>query len=77
MLGHGDNERQNTPKAIEALRGVRVGSIATGHGTSLAVAASGVAYGWGFGRDERLGLERDDNQLVPLQYPSEQVRVKV
>jgi len=74
-LGHGNEERQRTPKAIEALQGVRVSSIAAGAQTSLAVAASGVAYGWGYGEDERLGLRLTEDQLVPLQYPSEQVRV--
>ena len=76
-LGHGNEEGQRTPKAIEALQGVRVSSIAAGAQTSLAVAASGVAYGWGYGGDERLGLGLTEDQLVPLQYPSEQVRVMV
>ena len=78
-LGHGNEEGQRTPKAIEALQGVRVSSIAAGVQTSLAVAASGVAYGWGYGQNERLGLGLGltEDHLVPLQYPSEQVRVMV
>jgi alpha-tubulin suppressor-like RCC1 family protein len=55
-LGHGNNENQHTPRAIEALRGVKVSSIAAGELTSLAVAVSGVAYGWGCVEDGGLGL---------------------
>jgi len=74
-LGHGHKEDQLTPKAIEALLGVKVSSIAAGVCTSLVVAASGVAYGWG-SEDESLGLGAlglAENQLVPLQYPTEQL----
>mmetsp|Transcript_75075 Transcript_75075/g.207074 ORF Transcript_75075/g.207074 Transcript_75075/m.207074 type:complete len:132 (+) Transcript_75075:100-495(+) len=76
-LGHANKEGQRTPKAIEALQGVRVSSIAAGAQTSLAVAASGVAYGWGYGEDERLGLGLTQHQPTPLQYRPEQLRMKV
>eukprot|EP00966_Prymnesium_polylepis_P214068 4958142-Prymnesium_polylepis.1 len=77
-LGHGDVDLQSTPKAVEALRGVKVSSIAVGRSTSLEVAADGVAYGWGYGEaDERLGLRLAEDQLTPLQYPTEQLRVEV
>jgi hypothetical protein len=35
MLGHGDEADRHTPMIIEALRGVKVSSIATGVATSL------------------------------------------
>jgi alpha-tubulin suppressor-like RCC1 family protein len=70
-LGHGDEEQQRTPKAIESLQSVKVSSIAAGEDTSLAVAVSGVAYGWGCGEDAKLGLGLAEDQLTPLQYPGE------
>ena len=48
-------------------------SIAAGVHTSLAVAASGLAYGWGGGHDEKLGLGLDGDQSVPLQYRTGQL----
>ena len=75
-LGRGGVDRQYTPKAVEAMRGVKVCSIAVGESTSLAVAVNGVAYGWGCGEDARLGLGLTEDQLTPLQYPTEQLCVK-
>jgi len=54
-LGHGDLVAWPAPRRVEALRGTQVGAVATGPRHSLAVAADGRAFGWGFG-DDTLGL---------------------
>ena len=41
------------------------------------MAASGMAYGWGDGGDETLGLGLTEYRLTPMQYPAEQVRMKL
>ena len=68
-LGHGDDERQDTPKVTEALRGWRVTAVAAGACHSLCVLQDGRVFGWGVGEDETLGLQLTDNQLTPLEYP--------
>ena len=75
-LGHNDEDHQYTPRIVEALQGVNVSAIAGGSATSYAVASGGAAYGWGYGEDESLGLGLSEHQLVPLQYPSDQLRVR-
>jgi hypothetical protein len=46
-LGHGDRQNQPSPKLVEALRGVRVSSVACGHEHVLAVSEDGLVYAWG------------------------------
>jgi alpha-tubulin suppressor-like RCC1 family protein len=46
-LGHPEVESDYLPKPIEALRGVRVGSIAAGRNHSYAVADTGELWAWG------------------------------
>ncbi|EOD04415.1 hypothetical protein EMIHUDRAFT_453905 [Emiliania huxleyi CCMP1516] len=54
-LGHGNLVDWPAPRRVEALRGTQVGAVATGPRHSLAVAADGRVFGWGFG-DDTLGL---------------------
>jgi alpha-tubulin suppressor-like RCC1 family protein len=46
-LGHGDELVQDSPKRVEALRGVRVSSVAVARGHALALAEDGLVYAWG------------------------------
>jgi E3 ubiquitin-protein ligase HERC2 len=48
-LGHPRVERELLPKPVEALRGVRVGSIAAHNTRSYAVADTGLLWAWGCG----------------------------
>ena len=70
QLGHGDDERQHTPKVIEALRGERVVAVAGGQCHYVCVLQDGRAFGWGVSEDETLGLQLTDDQLKPLEYPT-------
>jgi hypothetical protein len=47
LLGHGDREHQPSPNRVEALRGVRMSSVATGMFHALALAEDGLVYAWG------------------------------
>jgi hypothetical protein len=48
ILGHGDRQHQPLPKRAEALRGVRVSSVAVGVVHALALAEDGQVYAWVF-----------------------------
>ena len=71
-LGHGDVARRLTPILTFSFlsSSVKVTSVAAGALHSLAVDATGKAWGWGIGEDQTLGLGRWRDQLLPLQYPS-------
>jgi E3 ubiquitin-protein ligase HERC2 len=47
LLGNPHVERELLPKPVEALRGVRVGSVAAGGSSSYAVACTGEVWAWG------------------------------
>jgi hypothetical protein len=47
LLGNPHVERELLPKPVEALRGIRVGSIAAADNHSYALADSGVVWAWG------------------------------
>ena len=71
-LGHGTMHKQLTPKVIETLRGRRVREVAAGESHSVCVLECGRVFGWGFGKDETLGLglQLGSHQLTPREYPS-------
>jgi E3 ubiquitin-protein ligase HERC2 len=48
LLGNPDVERELLPKPVEALRGVRVGSISAGINRGYAVADTGELWAWGY-----------------------------
>ena len=58
-----------------ALRGVSVTAIAARYYALRWLQVACMAYGWGFGRDETLGLGLRSDQLAPLQYPTTRLRV--
>jgi alpha-tubulin suppressor-like RCC1 family protein len=47
QLGHGDTQRQRSPKRVEALQGVRMSSVSFGQTYVLALAEDGLVYSWG------------------------------
>jgi alpha-tubulin suppressor-like RCC1 family protein len=70
VLGNPHVERELLPKPVEALRGVRVASIAAGDFRTYAVDDTGALWAWGFGLDARA--------CCPLPKPIESLRgVKV
>eukprot|EP00966_Prymnesium_polylepis_P008387 193320-Prymnesium_polylepis.1 len=64
-LGHGDEENQHTPRAIEGLRGGRACAVAAANLHSLVLGASGAVYSFGCGGVGRLGHGGNHNQLTP------------
>jgi alpha-tubulin suppressor-like RCC1 family protein len=47
ILGHGDEKNRRSPMRVEALRGVRVSSVAFGRSHALALTEDGLVYAWG------------------------------
>ena len=64
-LGHGDQEDQNLPKLIEAMRGKRVVQVSAGGYHSLVLTESGEVYSFGNGRYGQLGHGDVKNQTLP------------
>ena len=64
-LGHGDGQNQPLPKKIEAFAGRRVVAVSAGYSHSLAVAADGAVWSWGYGGFGRLGHGDGQTQLLP------------
>ena len=66
QLGHGDEQIQLLPKKIEAFAGRRVVALSAGRIHSIARAADGAIWSWGWGEDGCLGHGEDfSNQLLP------------
>jgi E3 ubiquitin-protein ligase HERC2 len=77
-LGNPNVERELLPKPVEALRGVRVGSIAAAFNRSYAVADTGEVWAWGIGREYRPPLGHGEEKDCPLPKPIASLRgVKV
>jgi E3 ubiquitin-protein ligase HERC2 len=77
-LGNPHAERELLPKPIEALRGVRVGSIAAAGKCSYAVADTGVLFAWEFDSDFSTSLGHGEQTPCLLPKPIESLRgVKV
>jgi len=54
-LGHGDEQKQWQPTKVEAFTGQRVVAVSAGDNHSLALAADGAVWSWGFGGEGQLG----------------------
>jgi alpha-tubulin suppressor-like RCC1 family protein len=70
QLGHGDQERQLTPRVIEGLRPVRACAVAASRGWmtsghNLVLGSNGALYYFGGGEFGRLGHGVKDDQLTP------------
>jgi hypothetical protein len=64
--GHGDTEDQPAPKRVEALRGVRVSSVALGGWHAVALAEDGLVYTWGENMERAaLGNPNVESELLP------------
>jgi alpha-tubulin suppressor-like RCC1 family protein len=77
VLGNPHVERELLPKPIEALPGVRVGSIAAGYSRSYAVADSGEVWAWGIDSGDSpdlLPLGHGEQKDCPLPKPIESLR---
>jgi alpha-tubulin suppressor-like RCC1 family protein len=78
LLGNPHVERELLPKPVEALRGVRVGSIVAAGSRSYAVAATGELWAWGVDRVDHAPLGHGTVENCPLPKPVEALRgVKV
>jgi E3 ubiquitin-protein ligase HERC2 len=74
VLGKPHVERELLPKPVEALRGVRVGSIAVGGLRSYAVADTGEVWAWGVERFRFGPLGHGEQTNCPLPKPIESLR---
>jgi E3 ubiquitin-protein ligase HERC2 len=72
-LGHGVKAGREKPKRVEALRGVRVISVAVGFSHTLALAEDGLVYAWGKNEDKVL-LGNPDVEWELLPRPVEALR---
>ena len=50
------------------MQGEHVVAVAAGDQHSLCVVESGRVFGWGYGEDERLGIELGGHQRTPKAY---------
>ena len=78
QLGHGEQDVAE-PTEIEALRGVGACMVVAGKGVgpshSLVAAHDCRVLGFGYGRDERLGLGLTAHQPSPTEYPNLKIQI--
>mmetsp|Transcript_18157 Transcript_18157/g.23892 ORF Transcript_18157/g.23892 Transcript_18157/m.23892 type:complete len:547 (+) Transcript_18157:211-1851(+) len=65
QLGLGDTNDQDTPVAVDALRGKEVSQIACGSGHTVVLTEVGEVFTWGRGDDGRLGHGDNGWKYVP------------
>jgi alpha-tubulin suppressor-like RCC1 family protein len=70
-LGNPHVERELLPKPVEALLGVRVGSVAVAGCRSYAVADAGEAWAWGGDNGPSVPLGHGEQMNCPLPKPIE------
>jgi len=69
LLGNPHVQRELMPKPVEALRGVRVGSVAAAQHRSYAVSDTGEVWAWGIDGDVYPPLGHDEPVACPLPKP--------
>jgi alpha-tubulin suppressor-like RCC1 family protein len=74
VLGNPRVERQPLPQPVEALRGVRVGSVAVAGHRSYAVADTGALWAWGCESVGGVPLGHGERKDCPLPKPMESLR---
>jgi alpha-tubulin suppressor-like RCC1 family protein len=74
LLGNPDVERELLPQPFEALRGVRIGSMAAAGFCSYAVADTGEGWAWGLDSDVASPLGHGEACECPLPKPIEALR---
>jgi alpha-tubulin suppressor-like RCC1 family protein len=78
VLGNPHVERELLPKPVEALRGVRVGSVDVAGDRSYAVAETGEVWAWGLDSEHRTALGHGEQEDCRVPNPIETLRgVKV
>eukprot|EP00164_Ancoracysta_twista_P004908 GFYU01006672.1.p1 GENE.GFYU01006672.1~~GFYU01006672.1.p1 ORF type:complete len:690 (+),score=188.72 GFYU01006672.1:180-2249(+) len=65
QLGHGDKKKLVKPKAVQALAGKNISSVACGHRHTAALTADGCLYTWGYGSHGRLGHNSASDEIEP------------
>jgi alpha-tubulin suppressor-like RCC1 family protein len=73
-LGNPHVERELLPKPVEALRGVRVGSVLAASRSSYAVADTGQLWAWGDDTNQAPQLGHGERMKFPLPMPVESLR---
>ena len=70
-MGQGDKavKSKNTPSLVESLVEHFIIQVSCGSNHTLALAETGVAFAWGFGKSGALGTGRSDNLFSPAQIP--------
>jgi alpha-tubulin suppressor-like RCC1 family protein len=67
LMGHGDTQDQPLPKRFEALRGVRVSTVAVDFRHALALAEDGLVYAWAMSNyGALLGKPNFYRELLPV-----------
>jgi alpha-tubulin suppressor-like RCC1 family protein len=74
VLGNPHVERELLPKPVEALRGVRMGSVAAAGEHSYAVTDTGELWAWGAKSNGVCPLGHGENNTCPLPKPIESLR---
>jgi alpha-tubulin suppressor-like RCC1 family protein len=65
-LGHGNERSQLTPRRMEALMGLKIASVATGHNHTLLITETGLLYGCGANSHGQLGMGDRVDRLSPV-----------
>jgi alpha-tubulin suppressor-like RCC1 family protein len=73
-LGNPHVKREPLRKPVEALRGVRVGSVATAYDSNFAVADTGELCAWGVGSGSFASLGNGEQTDCPIPKPIEALR---
>jgi E3 ubiquitin-protein ligase HERC2 len=74
LLGLPDVDQQLVPRPVEAIRGVRVGSVAAARHRSYAVADTGELWAWGVDGEQCTPLGHGETVNCPLPKPIESMR---
>ncbi|KAG8071013.1 hypothetical protein GUJ93_ZPchr0006g45541 [Zizania palustris] len=79
QLGHGDFEDHLVPHNLEALKHVAISQISGGWRHTMALAADGKLYGWGWNKFGQVGVADNVDHCSPVQvrFPNEQKVVQV
>ncbi|XP_052141834.1 ultraviolet-B receptor UVR8-like [Oryza glaberrima] len=79
QLGHGDFEDHLVPHKLEALKDTTISQISGGWRHTMALAADGKLYGWGWNKFGQVGVGDNEDHCSPVQvnFPNEQKVVQV
>jgi hypothetical protein len=73
-MGNPHVEEESSTKPVEALRGVRVGSVAAAVARSYAFADTGEVWAWGMDGADLVALDHGERMLCPLPKPFESLQ---